>query len=96
MSSNASPESKKPAGGLARKAQILGFLLKYRNAGVFSFELDESALDGDLPKDSGDDRPERFVDDLEALGPTFIKIDQWLSTRLDMVPTGYMAALERM
>ncbi|MFZ7094884.1 ABC1 kinase family protein [Luteimonas dalianensis] len=96
MSSSASPESKKPAGGLARKAQILGFLLKYRNAGVFSFELDESALDVDLPKESGDDRPERFVEDLEALGPTFVKIGQWLSTRPDMVPAEYLEALERM
>ncbi len=40
--------------------------------------------------------PEEFVDDLEALGPTFIKIGQALSTRPDMVPPPYIAALERM
>ncbi|MGY0559354.1 ABC1 kinase family protein [Luteimonas sp. A277] len=96
MSSQVNPESHPPAGGIARKAQILGFLLKYRNAGVFSFEMDESALEMELPKDSSDDRPEQFVNDLEALGPTFVKIGQWLSTRPDMVPPEYLAALERM
>ena len=30
--------------------------------------------------------PEEFVNDLEALGPTFVKIGQALSTRPDMVP----------
>lgn len=96
MSSNTNQEPKKPAGGLARKAQILGFLLKYRKAGVFSFEMDEASLDMELPESSSGDRPEQFVDDLEALGPTFVKIGQWLSTRPDMVPPEYLAALERM
>ena len=41
-------------------------------------------------------KPEEFVADLEALGPTFIKIGQALSTRPDMVPPAYLAALERM
>ena len=36
------------------------------------------------------------LNDLEALGPTFIKIGQALSTRPDMVPPAYMSALERM
>ena len=82
--------------GLARTAQILHFLLKYRSAGVFTgFDLDAASLDtGNLPETDG--KPEQFVDDLEALGPTFIKIGQSLSTRPDMVPAPYLAALERM
>src|SRR5690606_30620594 len=45
---------------------------------------------------SGELGPEAFVRDLEALGPTFIKVGQSLSTRHDMVPPAYLVALERM
>jgi ubiquinone biosynthesis protein len=81
--------------GLARTAQILRFLFKYRNAGVFS-GLDVDAADIDGADVVVDGKPEEFVDDLEALGPTFIKIGQALSTRPDMVPPPYLAALQRM
>ena len=80
---------------LARTGQILRFLLKYRSAGVFTgLDLDAATLDGGEAVDNG--RPEEFVSDLEALGPAFIKIGQALSTRPDMVPAPYLAALERM
>src|SRR4249919_1260594 len=81
---------------LARSAQILRFLLRYRGAGVFTgIDLDSASL----PMDDADieaGAPEEFVDDLEALGPTFIKIGQALSTRPDMVPPAYLVALQRM
>lgn len=81
-------------GGLARTAQILRFLLKYRGSGVFSgLDLDDAAAAAAAAPASG--RPEEFVADLEALGPTFVKIGQALSTRPDMVPPAYLAALER-
>ena len=82
--------------GIARTTQVLRFLVRYRRAGVFS-GLDLDAATGDAA-DAGqtEGRPEEFVDDLEALGPTFIKIGQALSTRPDMVPAPYLAALERM
>ncbi|WP_133478068.1 ABC1 kinase family protein [Cognatilysobacter segetis] len=86
--------------GFARTAQILKFMLKYRSAGIFS-GLDQDAMLQDVEaeadrQEAPHGRPEEFVDDLEALGPTFIKLGQALSTRPDMVPGEYMAALERM
>ena len=81
---------------VTRTAQIVGFLLKYRGAGVFTgIDLDAASLAIDEPEPVAGD-PEQFVDDLEALGPTFIKIGQALSTRPDMVPPAYLAALQRM
>lgn len=56
--------------------------------------MDASQADADNVVVEG--RPEEFVADLEALGPTFIKIGQALSTRPDMVPPAYLVALERM
>ena len=84
--------------GLARTARILAFLLKYRSAGVFTgLDLDgTAAAPATAPPPPTEGRPESFVDDLEALGPTFVKIGQALSTRPDMVPPAYIAALERM
>lgn len=83
---------------LSRYAQIGAFLLRYRKAGLFDgldLDVQEATLteQADLVPEG---RPEQFVDDLEALGPTFIKIGQALSTRPDMVPPAYMSALERM
>ena len=82
-----------PPSGLARTARILRFLLKHRGAGVFTgLDLDH-VDDGSTPTLAG--KPEEFVADLEALGPTFIKFGQALSTRPDLVPPAYVAALER-
>ena len=39
---------------------------------------------------------EAFVNDVEALGPTFIKLGQLLSTRADFLAPPYVAALERL
>lgn len=82
-----------PSGGLGRTARILRFLLKYQSAGVFrGLDLD-SVSNGAAEHVSG--RPEEFVAELEALGPTFIKFGQALSTRPDLLPPAYLTALER-
>jgi ubiquinone biosynthesis protein len=80
--------------GLARTTRIVRFLLKYRSAGVFT-GLDVDAAEADPDTLATEGAPEQFVQDLEALGPTFVKIGQALSTRPDMVPPAYLAALQR-
>lgn len=89
-------ETQHSPSGLTRTAQIGRFLLKYRTAGVFAgFNADSASLVDHAPPPT-EGKPEQFVADLEALGPTFVKIGQALSTRPDMVPPAYLVALERM
>lgn len=48
----------------------------------------------DVPSEEADAR--ELADDLESLGPTFIKLGQLLSTRADLLPEPYLGALERL
>ncbi len=80
-----------------RITAIARFFLKYRKAGILTGVPLDDPLFADI--DTGtiaEGLPEDFARDLEALGPTFVKIGQSLSTRPDFVPAPYIAALERM
>jgi len=54
-------------------------------------------LSSDMPSE-GEVPPEaeELTSDLEALGPTFIKLGQLLSTRMDLLPAPYTEALARL
>lgn len=84
--------------GATRSVRIAAFIARYRKAGVFSgVDTVPGATAPDAPPESHEPgTPEQFVADLEAMGPAFVKIGQALSTRPDMVPPDFMAALERM
>ena len=87
------PQHTDAPSSLSRLGKILGFFLKYRKAGIFAgLEDGGPDLKGEAIQQGS---PEEFVSDLEALGPTFIKVGQALSTRPDMVAPEYLVALER-
>src|ERR1035441_9468797 len=44
----------------------------------------------------GQSAPEELADDLEKMGPTFIKFGQLLSSRADLLPEPYLKALARL
>src|SRR5438067_9438986 len=81
---------------LKRYKDIAKLLLKYGKLDLVSAAgLEESLLDedkkveitekiGDLPRD------------LEELGPAYVKLGQFLSTRSDMLPIEYVEVLERL
>jgi Predicted unusual protein kinase len=53
----------------------------------------EPQVGGDATDDA---RAEAFAADLERMGPTYIKLGQLLSTRFDLLPASYTAALARL
>lgn len=79
---------------LSRTSQVIAMLARYRSAGILTgFDLgeaEEDPVDGET-----DELAERFVADLEAMGPAFVKLGQALSTRPDLVPASWITALER-
>lgn len=80
-----------------RMAAIARFFLKYRNAGILTGVALDDPMFADVDTSTiAAGKPEEFAKDLEALGPTFNKVGQALSTRPDFVPAAYIAALERM
>ena len=82
---------------LKRYKDIAWLLMKYgrsdlvKNAGLEEIVKDEEAQTGDVPPEA-----ESLADDLEKMGPTFIKLGQLLSTRADILPPAYMQALARL
>jgi len=84
---------------LARYKQIALLLWKYgRSDLVEQMGMDEAT--GLEPKTAeraeGQATPEHLADDLEAMGPTYVKLGQVLSGRPDLIPEAYVKALARL
>jgi len=84
---------------LSRYKDIALLLWKYgRTDVVRDMGLDDGF---EVPKEpstevQGDALPEQLATDLEAMGPTFVKLGQVLSGRPDLLPPEYLKALERL
>jgi predicted unusual protein kinase regulating ubiquinone biosynthesis (AarF/ABC1/UbiB family) len=82
---------------LNRYREIAGLLLKYGGSEAVRRAGLEDAVDETSPR-----RPEvmakagSLAEDLERLGPTFVKLGQVLSTRHDLLPPEYVDALSRL
>lgn len=82
---------------LKRYKDIILLIIKYGRQTYRYGRMVEAALPGDEGKqDDLGDTPEQFVNALEELGPTFIKLGQLLSTRPDFLPPEYIEALSRL
>jgi predicted unusual protein kinase regulating ubiquinone biosynthesis (AarF/ABC1/UbiB family) len=78
---------------LRRYAEIARVLWRHRAALGLRFAARPPEIHG---ADAGSGDPAAFAADLEALGPTFVKLGQLLSTRPDLVPDPYVRALSRL
>ncbi|HVU99943.1 MAG TPA: AarF/UbiB family protein, partial [Verrucomicrobiae bacterium] len=79
---------------LKRYKDLTLLLLKYSQAGLTSRFPEEEPK---APEGDHSGRRERELpDDLERLGPTFIKLGQLLSSRADLLPERYLKPLARL
>jgi ubiquinone biosynthesis protein len=81
---------------LKRYKDIAKLLMKYGRADLAQFVSDPSMPQEETEAEIAAGKPEQLAHDLEALGPTFIKLGQLLSTRSDLLPPPYLEALARL
>ena len=82
---------------LKRYKDVVALFLKYgRGDLVPQTGLTSAPVEQDRALQKSQPKAEEFADDLERLGPTFIKLGQLLSTRGDLLPAPYLEALARL
>ena len=79
---------------LRRYRDIARLLIKHGRSDLVSQVGLDAALDDPEPEVAAD--ADQLTDDLEAMGPTFIKLGQLLSTRSDLISPTYAKALSRL
>lgn len=86
----------KKAEHLKRYKDLAWLLLKHgRSDLVVKMGLNDS--ESDIPTDQNlDSKADELTADLESLGPTYIKLGQFLSTRADLLPPKYLESLSRL
>jgi len=82
---------------LKRYKQIAAILWKYgRSDLVQQMSVHDGFDPQELAPTEKDAAPEQLADDLEAMGPTYVKIGQVLAGRSDLLPENYRNALARL
>jgi predicted unusual protein kinase regulating ubiquinone biosynthesis (AarF/ABC1/UbiB family) len=94
---------------LKRYRQIISLLWKYGRSDLAQHLSAEKGFGLDQPSSTGGEQqtdvaptatgrasPEQLADDLEALGPTYVKLGQVLAGRPDLLPDAYLKALARL
>ena len=86
------------ASHLKRYKEICLLLWKYgRSDLVQQMGIDDSIDAGEVKAAIPDEgAPEQLADDLEAMGPTYVKVGQMLASRSDLLPDAYLKALARL
>ena len=82
---------------LKRYKDVAMLLMKYGRSDLVKAAGLDPSLDDDSPAATATDpTASELANDLERMGPTFIKLGQLLSTRPDILPLPYLQALTRL
>lgn len=81
---------------LDRYRQLARLLWKYGRSDLVRQMGADFEAEGEAPSGEDPTLPEQLADDLEALGPTYVKLGQVLSSRPDLVPRRFLEALARL
>jgi len=86
------------AGHLKRYRELMAFVWKYGRSDLVTKLGSDPAFEEPIGEKRNHDgpTPEQFVNDLEAMGPTYVKLGQVLAGRRDLFPEEYLRALERL
>lgn len=83
---------------LKRYKEIALLFWKYgRTDLVAQMDVDNNIDSAELePESKGKAAPDQLADDLESMGPTYVKLGQVLASRPDLLPQAYLIALARL
>lgn len=81
---------------LKRYKDIALLFFRYGNSALFKNTEFDEILEKEERMPAVGNNPERLTDDLERMGPTFIKMGQLLASRADLLPMPYLQALSRL
>jgi ubiquinone biosynthesis protein len=77
--------------------QLAALILKYGRSDIIQDLAETDILtEEEIKRDRTTVSPEELADDLERMGPTFIKLGQLLSSRPDLLPEAYLKPLSRL
>ena len=82
---------------LQRYKEIARLMWKYgRSDLVRQMDMEKEVGDAERAVAAGQVAPDELASDLEAMGPTFVKLGQVLSSRPDLLPEVYLHSLARL
>ena len=81
---------------LRRYRDVAMLLVRYGRSDLVRQAGLDAALDGTEAPEEGVAEATELASDLERMGPTFVKLGQMLSTRVDLLPAAYLEPLTRL
>lgn len=81
---------------LKRYRDIAMLLLRYGSVSMMERMTADAIIAAEMPGEMDNGEGAGLADELERLGPTYVKLGQFFSTRSDILPPSYIEALTRL